>query len=104
MGQKTHPTGFRLGIIKTWSSRWYQDKNYAKWLHEDLRLKGFIKKKLNFAGISYIEIERAANKCKINIHTARPGPSTCRNVGDGLSRSRRHATRRSRAGCGNRLK
>jgi small subunit ribosomal protein S3 len=73
MGQKTHPTGFRLGIIKTWSSRWYQDKNYAKWLHEDLRLKGFIKKKLNFAGISYIEIERAANKCKINIHTARPG-------------------------------
>lgn len=73
MGQKTHPTGFRLGIIKTWSSRWYQDKNYARWLHEDLRLKGFIKKKLNFAGISYIEIERAANKCKINIHTARPG-------------------------------
>ena len=73
MGQKTHPVGFRLGIIKTWSSRWYQDKNYAKWLHEDLRLKGFIKKKLSFAGISYIEIERAANKCKINIHTARPG-------------------------------
>src|SRR5690349_24745063 len=73
MGQKTHPTGFRLGIIKTWSSRWYQDKNYAKWLLEDLRLKGLIKKKLNFAGISYIEIERAANKCKINIHTARPG-------------------------------
>ncbi len=73
MGQKTHPTGFRLGIIKTWSSRWYQDKLYSKWLHEDLRLKGFIKRKLNFAGISYIEIERAANKCKINIHTARPG-------------------------------
>ena len=73
MGQKTHPTGFRLGIIKTWSSRWYQDKDYAKWLHEDLKLKGFIKKKLAFAGISYIEIERAANKCKINIHTARPG-------------------------------
>ena len=48
MGQKTHPTGFRLGIIKTWSSRWYQDKNYAKWLHEDLRLQGFIKKKLAF--------------------------------------------------------
>jgi len=73
MGQKTHPTGFRLGIIKTWSSRWYEEKNYAKWLHEDLKLKGFIKKKLNHAGVSYIEIERAANKAKINIHTARPG-------------------------------
>src|SRR5262245_66127487 len=54
MGQKTHPTGFRLGIIKTWSSRWYEEKNYAKWLHEDLKLKTFI-------------------KTKINIHTARPG-------------------------------
>src|SRR3954453_4323477 len=73
MGQKTHPTGFRLGIIKTWSSRWYEEKNYAKWLHEDLKLKDFIKKKLNHAGISKIEIERAANKAKINIHTARPG-------------------------------
>ena len=73
MGQKTHPIGFRLGIIKTWSSRWYEDKNYAKWLHEDLKLKDFIKKKLNHAGVSFIEIERAANKAKINIHTARPG-------------------------------
>lgn len=73
MGQKTHPTGFRLGIIKTWSSRWYEEKSYAKWLHEDLKLKGFIKKKLHHAGVSYIEIERAANKAKINIHTARPG-------------------------------
>src|SRR3954466_1791675 len=73
MGQKTHPIGFRLGIIKTWSSRWYEEKNYAKWLHEDLKLKAFIKKKLNHAGISKIEIERAANKAKINIHTARPG-------------------------------
>ena len=73
MGQKTHPTGFRLGIIKIWSSRWYEEKNYAKWLHEDLKLKDFIKKKLNHAGVSYIEIERAANKAKINIHTARPG-------------------------------
>src|ERR1051325_168888 len=51
MGQKTHPTGFRLGIIKTWSSRWYEEKNYAKWLHEDLKLKDFIKKKLNHAGV-----------------------------------------------------
>src|SRR5215212_6380723 len=73
MGQKTHPTSFRLGIIKTWSSRWYEEKNYAKWLHEDLKLKDFIKKKLNHAGVSFIEIERAANKAKINIFTARPG-------------------------------
>src|ERR1700689_5883846 len=73
MGQKTHPTGFRLGIIKTWSSRWYEEKNYAKWLHEDLKLKDFIKKKLHHAGVSYIEIELAANKAKSNIHTARPG-------------------------------
>src|SRR5215211_1132008 len=60
MGQKTHPVGFRLGIIKTWSSRWYEEKNYAKWLHEDLKLKGFIKKKLNHAGVAYIEIKRGA--------------------------------------------
>jgi small subunit ribosomal protein S3 len=73
MGQKTHPTGFRLGIIKTWSSRWYEEKNYAKWLHEDIKLKKFIKDKLNHAGVSYIDVERAANKAKINIFTARPG-------------------------------
>ena len=73
MGQKTHPTGFRLGIIKTWSSRWYEEKNYAKWLHEDLKLKDFIKKKLHHAGVSYIEIERAANKAKVVIATSRPG-------------------------------
>ena len=73
MGQKTHPTGFRLGIIKTWSSRWFETKSYAKWLHEDLKLREFIKNKLKHAGVSYIEIERAANKAKINIHTARPG-------------------------------
>ena len=73
MGQKTHPYGFRLGVIKTWTSKWFEDGKYAKWLHEDLKLKGFIKKKLHHAGVSYIEIERAANKAKINIHTARPG-------------------------------
>src|SRR6188474_3850495 len=73
MGQKTHPTGFRLGIIKTWSSKWYEEKNYAKWLHEDLKLKEFIRKKLVHAGVSYIDVERAANKAKINIYTARPG-------------------------------
>jgi small subunit ribosomal protein S3 len=73
MGQKTHPIGFRLGIIKTWSSKWYEEKNYAKWLHEDLKLKEFIRKKLVHAGVSYIDVERAANKAKINIYTARPG-------------------------------
>jgi small subunit ribosomal protein S3 len=73
MGQKTHPIGFRLGVIKTWSSKWYEEKNYAKWLHEDLKLKRFIKKKLQHAAVSYIDVERAANKAKINIYTARPG-------------------------------
>lgn len=73
MGQKTHPIGFRLGIIRTWTSKWYEEKSYARWLHEDLKLKRFIKRKLSHAGVSLIEIERAANKCKVNIHTARPG-------------------------------
>ncbi len=73
MGQKTHPIGFRLGVVKTWSSKWYEEKNYAKWLHEDLKLKAFIKEKLSHAGVSYIDVERAANKAKINIYTARPG-------------------------------
>jgi small subunit ribosomal protein S3 len=73
MGQKTHPIGFRLGVIKTWSSKWYEEKNYSKWLHEDIKLKRYIKKKLQHAGVSYIDVERAATKCKINIYTARPG-------------------------------
>ena len=73
MGQKVHPNGFRLGIIRTWKSRWYEDKNYAKWLHEDLALKSYIKEKLAHAGISSIDIERAASKVKVNVHTARPG-------------------------------
>ena len=73
MGQKTHPIGFRLGIVKTWSSKWYEEKQYAKWLHEDLKLRQEIKKKLMHAGVSAVEIERAANKAKINIFTARPG-------------------------------
>jgi len=73
MGQKTHPIGFRLGVIRTWSSKWYEEKQYAKWLHEDIKLKRFIKSKLAHAGVSKIEVERAANKAKINIFTARPG-------------------------------
>lgn len=73
MGQKVHPIGFRLGISRTWSSRWYGDKNYALFVHEDLKLRNFIKKKLFHAGISSIEIERTANKVKVIIRTARPG-------------------------------
>ena len=73
MGQKTHPVGFRLGVIRGWSSKWYSEKDFAKWLHEDLRLKKFVKKKLGHAGVSAVEVERAANKVKINIFTARPG-------------------------------
>lgn len=73
MGQKTHPHGFRLGIIEGWDSKWYSSHDYTTLLHEDLKLREFIKKRLYHAGISRIEIERMANKAKINIHTARPG-------------------------------
>ena len=76
MGQKTHPVGFRLGYVKTWESKWFASKNYAKFLHEDLSIRKFLKERLYAAGIARIEIERAANKdkrVKVNIHTARPG-------------------------------
>jgi small subunit ribosomal protein S3 len=73
VGQKSHPIGLRLGIIKTWTSKWYEEKNYAKWLHEDLKIKSFIKKKLFHTGVSRIEIERAASKVKISVYTAKPG-------------------------------
>src|SRR4030065_1881522 len=73
MGQKTHPKIFRLGVIETWDSKWFAKHDYAKLLHEDFRIKKFLKSRLYHAGIAQIEIERAANKAKINIHTARPG-------------------------------
>ncbi|CAH2030584.1 30S ribosomal protein S3 [Trichlorobacter ammonificans] len=73
MGQKVNPIGFRLGVIKTWDSKWYAEADYAKNLHEDLKIRQFLKKRLYSAGISKIEIERAANKTKVNIHAARPG-------------------------------
>src|SRR5580658_8892487 len=73
MGQKSHPRGLRLGVIDTWDSRWFATNDYAALLHEDIHLREFIKKRLYHAGISRIEIERVANKAKINIHTARPG-------------------------------
>jgi small subunit ribosomal protein S3 len=73
VGQKVHPYGFRIGINKTWRSRWYAEKKYAELLHEDLRLRDELKKRLGHAGVSAIEIERAANKLKVNILTSRPG-------------------------------
>lgn len=73
MGQKVNPIGFRLGVIKTWDSKWFAKADYAKLLHEDLKLRNFLKKRLYLSGVSKIEIERAANKAKINIYTARPG-------------------------------
>ena len=73
MGQKVHPYGFRLGVNRTWRSRWFARKDYGALLHEDLRLKTMLKKKFSHAGISRIEIERAANKLTIIIFTSRPG-------------------------------
>jgi small subunit ribosomal protein S3 len=73
MGQKVNPIGFRVGITRTWDSRWFGKRDYAKLLHEDIQLRAFLKSKLFGAGIARIEIERAANKVKINVHTARPG-------------------------------
>jgi small subunit ribosomal protein S3 len=73
LGQKVHPIGLRLGLNKTWQSRWYAERNYADFLHEDLKIKEFVKKSFYHAGISRIEIERAAEKTTINVYTARPG-------------------------------
>jgi len=73
MGQKTHPYGFRLGVIKTWTSKWYEDKQYTTWLHEDLRIKRAVKQYLYNANVASVEVERAANKVKVIVFTARPG-------------------------------
>lgn len=73
MGQKVHPEGLRLGIIKEWESKWFAKKNYRELLHEDLALRNLIKKHFYHAGVSKIEIERAAHRIKISINTARPG-------------------------------
>jgi small subunit ribosomal protein S3 len=73
MGQKVNPVGLRLGINRTWDSRWYADGNYASLLHEDLQIRKFLFKRLNQAGIGRIVIERPAKKARITIHTARPG-------------------------------
>ncbi|MEE2961124.1 MAG: 30S ribosomal protein S3 [Myxococcota bacterium] len=73
MGQKTHPVGFRLGIVRDWHSKWYEEKHYAQWLHEDLKLRRTVKERLYGAGISQVNIERAAGKVKLSIFTPRPG-------------------------------
>jgi small subunit ribosomal protein S3 len=73
VGQKVHPYGFRLGYNQTWHSTWYADKDYAVLLHEDLKLKKDLKSRFAGAGVSHVDIERAANKLKIIIHTSRPG-------------------------------
>ena len=73
MGQKVNPIGLRLGINRTWDSRWYADGNYAELLHEDIRLRAYLKKRLAQAGVSRVVIERPAKKARITIHTARPG-------------------------------
>jgi small subunit ribosomal protein S3 len=73
VGQKVNPHGLRLGIIKTWDAKWYADKDYAKNLHEDVKIREYIKKKLYNSGIARIEIERAATRVKAIIHTAKPG-------------------------------
>jgi small subunit ribosomal protein S3 len=73
MGQKVHPIGFRLGTTRTWSSRWFASKEYANLLHEDAKIRRYIKDALYHAGISRIELERSANRARIIVHTARPG-------------------------------
>jgi small subunit ribosomal protein S3 len=73
MGQKTHPIGFRVGITKPWESKWFAKRDFAKLLSEDLKVRNFVKEKLYGSGVSKIEIERAATKLRINVHSARPG-------------------------------
>ena len=73
MGQKVKPIGFRLGVSRTWSSKWYAEKHYAKWLHEDLKIREHVKKRMYHAGISHVDIERSSTKCTVSVYTARPG-------------------------------
>ncbi len=73
MGQKVSPIGFRIGVIRDWEARWYADKNYNQLLHEDLAIREHIDKKLPGAGVAKVEVERAANNVRLNIHTSKPG-------------------------------
>ncbi len=73
MGQKVHPIGFRIGVVRDWESKWYAEKDYQRFLHEDLAIRRFLKDKLYHAGISKVTVERAANKAKVYVHAAKPG-------------------------------
>ena len=73
MGQKVHPIGMRVGVIRDWDAKWYAEKEYAEYLHEDLRIRKFIASKLADAAVSTVEIERAANRVNVSIHTDKPG-------------------------------
>ena len=73
MGQKVNPIGMRIGIIRDWESKWYADKDYAVLLHEDIKVREYIAKRLNDASVSKVEIERAANRINVSVHTAKPG-------------------------------
>ncbi|MBG9981540.1 30S ribosomal protein S3 [Aerococcaceae bacterium DSM 111020] len=73
MGQKVHPIGMRVGVIRDWDAKWYSDKNYADFLHEDLKIREYINDKLSDASVSTVQIERAANRVIVSIHTAKPG-------------------------------
>ncbi len=73
MGQKVNPVGFRLGVVKSWDSRWFARQDYASYINDDFRIREFLKKKLHHAGISKIEIERWAKRIRLRVYTARPG-------------------------------
>ena len=91
MGQKVHPTGFRLGIVKDHTSVWYATgPAYAEKLHEDLKVREYIRKKLAQASVSRIEIQRPANTARITVHTARPGIVIGKKGEDGCARAHQH--------------
>ena len=73
MGQKIHPIGFRVGVIRDWQSKWYAERDYQRFLHEDIQIRRYLKKKLKDAGVARVTIERAANKAKVYVHAAKPG-------------------------------
>lgn len=73
MGQKVNPVGFRVGIVRDWESTWYADKDYQRFLHEDLRIRKFLKEKLFHAGISKVSVERVGNRATVLVHAAKPG-------------------------------
>ena len=73
MGQKINPVGLRIGVIRDWESKWYADKDYANLLHEDIKIREYIEKRLKDASVSAVEIERAANRVNVTVKTAKPG-------------------------------